>query len=432
MKVKAKVKLYPHQYKYVMCKHPRPAIVAGYGAGKTYSNVRRTLRLLEMRKGKAFIFYAAPTYDLIYSTYYIELIDTLMLYGIKYHEDKAHHSIIIDTPELRGTIKLISMERYVNLIGFTATDGILDEFDTLSVKRQKEVWKRALARLRGCDNGTLSITTTPEGYKLVYELWKAGQIEQITASSEDNKSLPDSFIQDMYDCYDDAHIQMYIKGNYVNLAGLRAMYNFKAEHLLDPVDISKLPHRLTVGMDFNVDPFCMTVSYTDANGCKITFDEFYIRNAAGCDGYASFTDKAMNMLLAKYPNQEFVMQRSMPQERIYDVSIRPDMTGSARKTQSNITDINIIRKYGCQIVGTHNPLVSARLKIANMAMANGLWKVTKNCVNLIKDMELCVTDEYGELMKDDKDRTHILDAATYDVYQDYKHLLFKPRKVSEI
>jgi len=438
MKVRAKISLYPHQYEYVTSKHPRCSIIGGYGSGKTYANIQRTMYLLKLRQGKAYIFYAAPTYDLIFSTYYPDLINTLDSYCIKYHEDKQHHTIIIDTPELHGTIKLISLEKYKNLIGFTATDGILDEFDVIAVNRQREIWTRALARLRGCDNGTLSITSTPEGHKLCYELHKAGTIKQITASTTDNKSLPASFIDDMMLCYDEAHVAMYLNGQYMNLAGLRAMYNYREHDIIPPVDTDSIPINLTVGMDFNVDPFCLTVSYMKPakyeNGImiererKITFDEFYIHNAGGCDGYGSFTDKAMMLLLQRYPNQWYKSNIDNTVEKVYNIDIRPDMTGKHRSTSSNITDLTILKKYGCTISGTVNPPVSSRLKIANIALQKKLWSVTSNCVNLIKDMEMCVTDEHGDLLKDNtvsKDRTHMLDAVTYDVFQEYREELFK-------
>lgn len=424
MKVRAKIKLYPHQLEYVMSKHSRVQIIAGYGSGKTYSNVQKTLYLLKLRKGKAFIFYAAPTYDLVYSTYYPELIDTLERYRIKYHEDKQHHNIIIDTPELKGTIKLISLDKYKNLVGFTATDGILDEFDVIALERQKAIWTRAIARLRGCENGTLSITTTPEGHKYCYMLQKEGKIHQITASTEDNKSLPKSFIDDLYECYDEAHVQMYIKGQYVNLAGLRAMYNYREYDLIEPIKPEQIPHNLIVGMDFNVDPFCLTVSFVNALGQLITFDEFRIRNAAGADGYDSFTDKTMMLLLQRYPNQWYKAQVDNTVERTYDITIAPDMTGNQRETQAKFTDIGILKKYMVKIIGTRNPPPGSRLKIANIAMQKKLWQVTTNCKHLIQDMEMCVTDEHGELKKDDKELTHMVDAATYPVFQLFKDHLF--------
>jgi hypothetical protein len=424
MKVRAKIKLYPHQKEYVLSKHPRTAIIAGYASGKTYANVRKTLHLLELREGQAFIFYAAPTYDIIHATYYAELIEAFDLYNIAYHEDKQHHEINVLTPELKGTIKLVSMEKWQNLVAFNATDGILDEFDVISIDRQRRIWTRALARLRKCANATLSITTTPEGHKLCYELWKAGKIKKISASTEDNHSLEKTYIDSLYDCFDEVHIQLYVKGEFVNLNGLRAMYNYREEMLIAPIDTADIPHNLIVGMDFNVNPFCLTISFEDKDKNLITFDELYIRNAAGCEGYGSFTDKAMMLLLQKYPNLWYQSNVDSAVGKIHTITIAPDMTGIARKTQSNITDIAILRKYGCTIIGTVNPPVSSRLKIANMAFQKGLWKLCSNCKNLIQDIEMCVTDEHGELDKTDKTLTHVLDAATYPVFQKYKHLIF--------
>jgi len=434
MKVKAILGLYPHQMQYVTGKHKHEAIIAGYGSGKTYSNVMRTLYLLELRKGKAYIFYCAPTYDIVSSTYYPLLIETLELLNIRYHEDKAHRLILIDTPELKGTIKLISLENFKYLVGFTATDGILDEFDVLPQSRQKPIWVRALARLRGCQDATLSITTTPEGHKYTYELYKSKKIHQITASTTDNKSLPESFVEDLMDSYDDAHVAMYINGQYVNLNGLRAMYNYDERQLIDPIDISQIPININVGMDFNVDPFCLSVSYMTEDGKKITFDEMFIHNAQGCNGYASFTDKTALLLLQRYPNLWYQQHIDPSVPKVYNIEIRPDMTGNSRETQSNTTDINILKKYGFSIRGKSNPPASSRLKIANIALQKGLWLVTKNCENLIRDMEMCVTDEYGELKKKniDKDRTHMLDATTYDVFQTFQELIYRKPSKREI
>jgi len=434
MKVKAILGLYPHQMQYVTGKHKHNCICAGYGSGKTYANVMRTLYLLELRKGKAYIFYCAPTYDIVSSTYYPLLIETLELLNIRYHEDKAHRLILIDTPELKGTIKLISLENFKYLVGFTATDGILDEFDVLPQSRQKPIWVRALARLRGCQDATLSITTTPEGHKYTYELYKSKKIHQITASTTDNKSLPASFVEDLMDSYDDAHVAMYINGQYVNLNGLRAMYNYDERQLIDPIDISQIPQNINIGVDFNVDPFCISVSYMDANGKKITFDELFIRGAQGCDGYASFTDRAMMLLLQRYPNLWYQQHIDPSVSKIYNIEARPDMTGNARKTLGNMTDHIIMKKYGITIKGTSNPLASKRITIANIAMQKGLWLVTRNCENLIKDMEMCVTDEHGEFQKTgiDKERTHMLDATTYDVFQTFQELIYRKPSKREI
>lgn len=427
-RIKPVIKLFPHQYEYVTSSHLHPAIIAGYGSGKTYANIQRILALLERRHGKAYIFYAAPTFDLISSSFLPAFLETLDSYGIKYKTNKQEHLITILDKEIAGVVKYLSLDNYKHLVAFTATDGILDEFDVIQYDRQKPIWTRALARLRGCKDATLSITSTPEGFKFCYELQQAGKIKQIKAKSTDNKSLPESFIEEMLSNYDEAHQQMYINGEYVNLTGLQAIYAFSRDKAIPELLPSEVPSSLTVGMDFNVDPFCMTISCM-MNGNKITFDELFIRNQYGSGNYASFTDKAMMILLQRYPNQWYKQHIDSTVERVFDIAIRPDWTGDHRKTVGNLTDIEIIRKYGVRIDGTANPSVLTRLKVANVAMNTGRWFVCENCVNLIKDLEMCVTDSYGELVKTkEKERTHLLDAVTYDTAIEFMHLVLKPQK----
>jgi hypothetical protein len=428
MQVKPIISLYQHQLEYLDLTDRFKALVAGYGAGKTYANIQRTLLLLEYRKGDMYLFYAAPTYDLINSTYYPELIETLEMYKIKYKPNKAEHTISINNKHLKGLVKLVSLEHYEKLVSFNASDGIMDEFDIINYERQQRIWKKAIARLRRVPNATLCITTTPEGYKYTYELIKNGKLNLIKASTKDNKSLPDSYIDDLLSNYDDAHQAMYIDGEFANLNGKKAMYNFNRSTVIPAID--KIPSHvitLTVGMDFNVDPFCFTVSY-EQDGKKITFDCFKIANKGGTGGYATYTDKAMCMLLEKYPNQYAVQHMGIVSDRIFNIIVRPDMTGDSRKTSSGYTDINIIKKYGVIVQGgTTNPPVHSRLTVANIALNKGLWLITDNCKELMHDLDFATTDKYGELEKKDYD-PHLLDASTYDIYITYKDALYTKRK----
>jgi hypothetical protein len=81
------------------------------------------------------------------------------------------------------------------------------------------------------------------------------------------------------------------------------------------------------------------------------------------------------------------------------------------------------------IEGNNNPFVPERLKISNTAMSKGLWQVTKNNTELIKDFDYCVTDQYGQIIDDDPMRGHLLDAVTYDVYREYVGLFSKPNRI---
>jgi len=87
-RIKPIIKLYPHQLEYVTSEHLHPSLISGYGSGKTFANIQRILALLERRKGKAFIFYAAPTFDLINSSFLPDFLETLDTYGIRYKTNK--------------------------------------------------------------------------------------------------------------------------------------------------------------------------------------------------------------------------------------------------------------------------------------------------------------------------------------------------------
>ena len=72
-----------------------------------------------------------------------------------------------------------SMDNYTRIIGYETHHAILDEIDTIPKDKAMEVWVRVLARNRKKfmkPNGergdnTVGITTTPEGFNFVYNMW---------------------------------------------------------------------------------------------------------------------------------------------------------------------------------------------------------------------------------------------------------------------
>jgi len=163
------------------------------------------------------------------------------------------------------------------------------------------------------------------------------------------------------------------------------------------------------------------------NGVKITFDEFYIRNQGAVNGYSSYVDKALNMLLNKYPNATFALMKEKTLDnkvnKVYTLMARPDATGRNRNVSAAITPLMEIKSYGIGLEAfiNNNPAVTDRLNVANTALSKGNALITENCVNLIEDIEKVTVDQYGEIDKknNDKMRTHILDAWTYDVYWEF-------------
>lgn len=433
MGLAANVELYDHQADFVETDHLHPAIIGGYGCGKTFAVIMRILERIRLRNeqkvSNPLIAYGAPTHDLVNTIFLPDFLNMLRMMRIKFDEHKGDRMIVLKNRGLKGTVKYLTLNNPERIVGFSAADIIYDETGILPMKTQALAWKNGLARLRQCDGGTLAIATTPEGLKKEYELIEEGKLQLINASTLQNKHLPQSYIDELISNYDEQHQQMYVHGKFVNLMGSKAIY--QPVEYIEPLKPDETPHEITLGIDFNVDPFCVAVSGF-VKGVKITFDEFYIRNLGGADGYASYTDKAMGIVLQRYPNLYWREAKKMPmQTNCYNITARPDMTGGARKTAAGITDIQIINKHGITLDPTSqsNPYVTDRLKISNIAIAKGLWKITKNCEQLKKDVDNVVTDEFGEIIKEDKMRTHMLDAVTYDVYRDFYKLL-RPKRVA--
>lgn len=429
MNVKQVVQLYDYQAAFLRDTASTKLFVGGYGSGKTFTGLQVAKDMLQRWSPYAFILIGGPDYPLLTTSYIEPLKEEFELLKINYKYNSQHHLMKIESPYLKGKIRFLSYKDPAGIVSFNATGAILDELDTISPKKAKNVYNKILGRLRGCEKPQVVVVTTPEGFRFTYELSKKDYCSVHHAKTTDNKSLPDDYIDNLLEQYDEKHVDMYVNGNFVNLHGNNAIYNFdRNKHVIPALcakDIQTFEH-LTIGMDFNVDPFCMTVSAM-WNGVKITFDEFYIRNQGAVNGYSSYVDKALNMLLNKYPNATFALRKEKTLDnkvnKVYTLMARPDATGRNRSVSAAITPLMEIKSYGIGLEAfiKNNPAVTDRLNVANTALSKGNALITENCVNLIEDIEKVTVDQYGEIDKknNDKMRTHILDAWTYDVYWEF-------------
>jgi hypothetical protein len=69
------------------------------------------------------------------------------------------------------TAMLRSADKPRNLTGKNLSDIIIDEFDKIPYAKQKIVWRECISRIRKVEHGTAAVVTTPEGFKMTYELW---------------------------------------------------------------------------------------------------------------------------------------------------------------------------------------------------------------------------------------------------------------------
>jgi phage terminase large subunit len=301
------------QYDYIVSQARFPAMVAGFGAGKTEAAIHRSIigkiKHPEVNRG----FYA-PTYDLIRMIAwprYEEILDSL---GIPYKLIKSPLNQI-EFPGM-GAIIFRSMDTPQRIIGYEHGDADVDELDTMKVEDAGYAWRQILARNRqkkrdGSAN-TVGVTTTPEGFKFVYNTWKkepkAGY-ELIQAPTESNPFLPDGYIQSLRDIYPEHLLAAYLNGDFVNLTSGTVYINYD-RHGCSSEETIREGEPLYIGCDFNVTKQAATI---------------FVQREGGKVWHA--VDELKNM----YDTPEMVR---IIQDRYigHEIYIYPDASGGARKT----------------------------------------------------------------------------------------------------
>ena len=93
-------------------------------------------------------------------------------------------------PSLCINVALVRQLSDISINGLSA--------DVESIANCDLAFKKAVGRLRGCDDAKLYIVTTPEGFKTTYKLFKKEHKgELIKAKSTDNPYLPESYIEEL-------------------------------------------------------------------------------------------------------------------------------------------------------------------------------------------------------------------------------------------
>lgn len=384
----------PHQKEFALSSDRYTAIVGGFRSGKTRAILYKYIYLSVKRKGKVKLLIIAPTYRLLSDVdvpLFTEYFDEK---GIKYTFNKQDMRLIVHN-YVCGEIFFRSGDNPRKIVGFEATDFIIDEFDTVIPANQKELWTKAVARISGAADATGGIVTTPEGFKYTHELFVEKKIGKlIKASTKDNHYIPESYIQSLYDNYDSQLVKQYIEGEFVNLSMLKAYYSFDRKNLIK--NYKPIMDEIYVGIDFNVDPMTCTIS-EQVDGKLYTYDEMYIRN--------SNTFNLVDLLLDKYPDKNIIAC--------------PDMTGTSRKTSAAVSDIQILQKANIRIMGIRNPRVKDRLTCVNNAFDKKNIFIDERCKYLVRDLEQVGMGQYGELDKTNLNLTHISDAYGYSIFRLY-------------
>lgn len=212
----------------------------------------------------------------------------------------------------------------------------------------------------------------------------------IRAKTTNNRFLPASYIQQLYEKYDSALVERYVNAEFVNLNNSMAYYCFRrAEHVQPAKHEPRLP--IFVGIDFNVNPMTAVVLQVVGNQYSV-IAEYWLPNS---------NTRALAGLLAQ----------DWQGTQVY---VCPDMTGGSRKTSADMTDLQILISYGFQVLGKSNITERGRLNIVNNLLDKHRLSIAPTCKHLINDLEKVTTNEYGQVAKEkDSQLSHISDALGY-------------------
>lgn len=377
-----------------------PAMVSGFGAGKTQALIYRAMRL-KLKYPNLNIAYYLPTYDLVKLIGYPRFTAELIKAGLPFKLNKSEHVITIAG---KGSIIFRTLDTPERIVGYEVADSLVDELDTLKANQAEHCWNQIIARNRqkkpdGMPN-TVAVGTTPEGYRFVYSKWKRSPkpgYELITAATSSNqRNLPDDYIQGLLDTYPPALIAAYIRGEFTNLTSGSVYPDF--DRVLNHSDaVLADGEPVLIGLDFNRLKMSAVV-YVIRNGLPIAIDEV-------TDGRD--TPYMADLFVTRY------------KDKGHAVTIFPDASGqnSSSKNASE-SDLSILKQSGLSVrVNSTNPAIMDRVNAVNALILNGkgvrrLLINTHRCPKMTDSLEQQAYDKNGM-----PDKTagldHCADAAGY-------------------
>ena len=378
--------LLPHQQKF--CEdidHRKLALVCGFGAGKTYALVSKSIILASMNVGCISAIFE-PTAPMLRDILMRTMNELLELWEIPFtFRASPLPEYQLQFKEGVHTILLRTILTYQRLRGQNLCAVGFDEADTVNKRDAEQAMNMALARLRSGDVQQFYATTTPEGHSWAFDTFEKNAKEDtrlIKAKTSDNPYLPEGFIDSLLENYPPQLIQAYLNGNFCNLTTGQVYDKFDRNiHVLETDPVINEHEPIRVGIDFNIGNMNAVIGIATANKF-IVIDEI----AKSHD-----TDSLAKEIKAKYPFN-----------KIY---VYPDASGGNRSTNASKTDIQILESYGfLNQSALSNPAIRDRVNSVQGMFLNGKGEskmmISKKAIRLIECLELQSYNDKGEPDKD--------------------------------
>lgn len=367
----------------------------GLGSGKTHGGAVWAIHMALTYPGTKGLI-TANSYSQLRKATLAKLFELLTEYGIEFKYKSQEGIIQIG----ESIIYAISMEKYDLLRGIEIGWCWSDE----CAFYKAEAFNVLIGRIRDTKGPCQwKGTTTPNGFNWLYETFvekpfKSSKI--IRSRTADNlANLKGSYVDDLKSQYDTRLAKQELDGQFVNLNSGKVYYNF--DRAINCKKVDDTHAAIFIGLDFNVHPLCGVIGYIHGNTIVIS-QEIYLEN--------SNTFDAAKEIVSRFPHRY--------------VRIVCDETGNRRKTSSNTTDHEIMRRANLEVMPFKNPHVKDRYNNLNRLFEQKRIIIDPSCKMLIKDLEQLVYDNKDEML------SHISDALGYLAW--YAFPLKKPKRESKI
>lgn len=392
---KKEMHLSPTQMGFLTSSQDYTLFCGGLGSGKTYAGaVWAMMQTLTQPKVKGLI--TANSYSQLKKATLVKFFEILDQNEIPYVYKSQDGVIEVGNT----TIYTISMEKYDLLRGIEVGWAWSDE----CAFYREEAFNVLIGRIRD-NRGTCQWkgTTTPNGFNWLYEAFVEQPLPNsmvVYSRTTDNlDNLAKSYVTALRSQYDSRLAQQELDGQFVNLSSGKVYYSFDRNINVKETDDTR--HLIFCGLDFNVHPLCGVFGY-EFNDTLYISGELYQED--------SNTFRAAKEIVKRYPHQP--------------VTVIADDSGSRRKTSSNTTDHEILRRANLLVKPFKNPLVKDRYNNLNRLFEQKKVIIDPVCKKLIQDLEKLTYDNADPML------SHISDALGYLAW----HLmpLRKPKRPAEV
>lgn len=393
-------KLSKPQFKLVASKAQYPAMVAGFGAGKTKALISRAL-YYKSNYPKQNIAYYLPTFDLVRNIAFPRFAEELESLNARFKINKVYHTVDIENC---GSIIFRSMDMPERIVGYEVADSFIDELDTLKTDNARTAWQKIIARNRQKKpDGTLNtaaVGTTPEGFRFVYEQWgkeKKPGYELIKASTYSNRrNLPEGYIEALESTYPSNLLSAYLEGEFVNLTA-GSVYPAFDRFLNSTNETIRTSEPLHIGMDFNVAKMAAVVHVLRNDKPHAVLEYVDVFD----------TPAMIKMIKERHAG--------------HAIYVYPDASGNNRKSNNaSESDLSLLRQAGFKLmVNASNPAVKDRVLSMNRMIETREYRVNPDtCPSYVEGLERQAYNKHGEPDKEGG-FDHAIDAGGYFITYRY-------------